>query len=124
MTPAPSQLLQLLQLLSHAATPVPAHPHRDQAPRPATQGCLLPLQEVAGEMVVEELAPVVTVEADNGEQSGLIGVACTFISALLHSDVFSGFVAYHLHPSCIQGVIFCESTNPFRPRPIERFGVI
>ena len=59
------------------------------------------------------------------EQSGLVGLICTFISALLHRDVFgSGFLAHRLHPPCIQGVIFYESTNPFRPRPIERFGVI
>ena len=64
---------------------------------------------------------------------------CGFIMALLHCDAFGfGFVAHRLHPPCIQGVIFepafglfplgimlrGESTNPFCPRPIERFGVI
>ena len=74
-----------------------------------------------------------------GKVFRIIGLACTFISALLHRDVFgSGFVAHRLHLPCIQGVIFepafglfplgimlrGESTNPFRPRPIGRFGVI
>ncbi|MEN8255079.1 MAG: hypothetical protein ABFR33_06370 [Verrucomicrobiota bacterium] len=59
------------------------------------------------------------------EQSGLADLARASVAALLHRDVFvSGFATHLLHPPCIQSVILCESTNPFRPRPIGRFGVI
>ena len=50
---------------------------------------------------------VATYFADLIEQSGLVELTCTFISAFLHHEVFgSGFVAHRLHPPCIQGVIF------------------
>jgi len=71
------------------------------------------------------LAPVAAHFADLIGQPGLAGLSRASVAALLCRDVFvSGFATHFLHPPCIQGVIFCESTNPFRPRPIGLFGVM
>ena len=49
------------------------------------------------------------------DQTGFVGLSRASVAALLHRDVYvSGFAPHLLHPPCIQGVIFCEATNPFR----------